>query len=70
MNYINGKLEGTAKIYYPSGQLFDKENYKNGTAEGVRTVYYENGKLKSELIYKNGEIISKKDYDETGKLIK
>mgnify|MGYP001200191465 CR=1 FL=1 len=35
----------------------------------VKKGFYPDGKLKSELNYKNGNVISKKDYDEFGKLI-
>ena len=57
------------KEFYPDGKLKSETNYKNDKADGIRRVHYENGKLKSELNYKNGNVISKKEYDEFGKLI-
>ncbi len=65
----NGKLEGIAKRYFENGKLQFERNYKNGKREGIAREYFSNGSLKTEMKFKNGKVISKKDYDESGKLI-
>ena len=54
--FKNGVIEGSSKLYYPSGKLASVATFKNGKVEGVQKDYYENGKLKVELPFKNGII--------------
>ncbi len=37
---IDGKLEGTWKTYYPSGELIAIDTYKNGIKHGICTSYW------------------------------
>tara|TARA_Y100000031_G_C8111403_1_gene333660 strand:+ start:104 stop:565 length:462 start_codon:yes stop_codon:yes gene_type:complete len=67
--YKNGKLEGIAKGYYVSGKLQAEANFKNGKKHGTLTVYSESGAIQYVETYKNGEMINRKVYDESGKLI-
>lgn len=55
-NYKNNKLEGTEKIYFPSGQVDGEFTYKNGIHDGVFKYYYEDGTLKQEGTYVDGKI--------------
>jgi len=57
--YINGKLEGTVKIYYPDGKVMEEGNYKNGIRDGVSKWYDKDGNLSIEYEYKEGALIKK-----------
>lgn len=54
-NYINGKLNGIKKIFYPSGKIAEEANYKSGKKEGSYKKYAENGIVLEEAMYKNDE---------------
>jgi antitoxin component YwqK of YwqJK toxin-antitoxin module len=70
LNYKKGKLEGIAKYYYENGNLKERVNYRKGKRERTGTVYYESGELKVEMTYEDGKLISEKQYDKQGNLIK
>ena len=68
--FKNGVIEGSSKLYYPSGKLASVATFKNGKVEGLQRDYYENGKLKVELPFKNGVVDGiAKVYYPTGKLM-
>lgn len=68
--FKNGVIEGSSKLYYPSGKLASVATFKNGKVEGIQKDYYENGKLKVELPFKNGVVDGiAKVYYPTGKLM-
>ncbi|MDO7172784.1 toxin-antitoxin system YwqK family antitoxin [Mariniflexile sp. AS56] len=52
----SGHLHGERTVYYPNGQIAEKQTYINGKLDGVSTVYSEKNILLSELIYVNGEL--------------
>lgn len=54
-NYINGKLDGLRKVFYPSGKIAEEMNYKVGKKNGSYKQYAENGIVLEESNYKNGE---------------
>ena len=54
-NYINGKLNGLRKVFYPSGKIAEEAYYKNGIKVGSYKKYAENGIVLEESLYKNGE---------------
>ncbi|MBS1554838.1 MAG: toxin-antitoxin system YwqK family antitoxin [Bacteroidetes bacterium] len=59
-NYVNGKIEGTVRIYYDyNSKLMEEGNYKNGVRDGVSKWYDQDGKLSIEYEYKNGELVKK-----------
>lgn len=67
--FKNGVIEGSSKLYYPSGKLASVATFKNGKVEGVQKDYYENGNLKREIPHKNGIINGVvKEYYPNGKL--
>jgi antitoxin component YwqK of YwqJK toxin-antitoxin module len=69
-HYVQNKLEGISNFYYESGKLKSKENYKNGELSGLSHFYYEMGILKSEVYYKEGHATLRKEFDESGRLIR
>ena len=54
-HYVNGKLDGIRKVYYPSGKIAEESTYKNGIKEGKYKSYAENGIVFEESNFKNGE---------------
>src|SRR5690554_4066367 len=54
-SYVDGKLQGMNREYYPSGQKRTECNYNCGLRDGIEKDWEENGDLKKETEYKNGE---------------
>jgi antitoxin component YwqK of YwqJK toxin-antitoxin module len=67
--YVNGKKEGIAKWYFPSGMLGVITPLHNDSIDGTQRQYYESGKIRWSIAFVNGkkEGVSKKYY-ETGTL--
>ncbi len=53
--YRLGIVEGTSKIFYPSGGISETFYYKNGIRSGLWEQYYLDGKLKLRGAFLNGE---------------
>ncbi|MGE5457195.1 MAG: toxin-antitoxin system YwqK family antitoxin [Methanococcaceae archaeon] len=69
-SHKNGKLDGMANFFYESGKIKAREFYKDDQIHGLSKWYYETGEIKSERYYKNGLLISRKDFDKTGRLLR
>lgn len=54
-NYVNGKLNGVRKVYYPNEKIAEETTYVNGVKEGVYKKYAENGVIFEDAIYKNDQ---------------
>ena len=66
---VNGKKNGTQKIYYKNGGIRAKSAFVDDSVEGVGTIYYESGKLEYETPYLNNKKEGvEKGYYENGKL--
>ena len=52
--FIDGKREGTMKIFDEMGNIRALKGFKDGLEEGLHTYFYLGGKLKSELPYVKG----------------
>jgi len=63
----DGKINGTAKSYYSSGQLKVISNFTNGIKQGASKEYDEDGNLTAEFIYLNGEVNGAYKIYENGK---
>ena len=70
VTHIDGEQDGELLQYYENGQLKWKGMYKDDKQNGEFLNYYENGQLKYEGIVKEGKIVTEKNYDESGNLIK
>ena len=70
-NYSDvGELEGERLVYYPNGQVAEKQFYKNGLKDGIFTRYTDKNVILEELIYLNGELHGySKYYSPKGELI-
>ncbi|WP_299683745.1 hypothetical protein [uncultured Dokdonia sp.] len=55
--FVNGRLNGIRKLYYPNGNLSSEIEYVNGYANGQSRNFYENGVLKQDGVFKNGKEI-------------
>lgn len=53
--YIDGKLSGLRKVYYPNGKIAEETQYINGVKEGTYKKFAENGIALEEKNYKKGE---------------
>jgi antitoxin component YwqK of YwqJK toxin-antitoxin module len=66
--YMNGKLEGPVKEYFPNGKLKLEGTYKDDNSHGEWKKYHPNGKLFFHERYKNGKRHGWwSTYDENGK---
>ncbi len=66
-NWVNGKMEGMQKQYYPDGALKKEIPCVNGLFHGTLKEYYTSGTVYSEINYANGKAISaKKTYYPNG----
>ena len=54
-NYVNGKLHGERKIWYPNGRLFCKQFYINDTLDGKSEWFYSSGQIYDEDYYNKGK---------------
>lgn len=54
-NYVNGKLEGTRKVYFKNGKIAEECDYINGLKQGVYKKYTETGIVLEFSNYKNNE---------------
>ncbi len=68
INYLNGKKNGSRKIYRNSEII--EENFVNDIKTGEAKIYYSNGSLKKTIYYENGiEEGIAKEYDSEGRTI-
>lgn len=65
--YVNGKLNGERKIWYPNGTLFCKQNYINDSLDGKSECFYPSGQIYDEDFYLKGRHcnVSRLYYDST-----
>lgn len=56
-NYVQGKLEGVERGFYPDGRLDHECTYVKGNKEGLEKKYWEDGKLRSEEMFKDGSSV-------------
>ena len=70
-NYTNkGQLIGERFVYYPNGQIAEKQNYNDGKLNGSSTWYSERAVILKEYNYVNGELDGlSKFYSPGGELI-
>ena len=53
-SYLNGKLDGISRVWYPSGKLQSYSEYKYNYPHGKWKKYFENGFLMYEVSYSHG----------------
>ena len=53
--YKQGKIEGVAKTFYPTGQIAEEQTYKNGLKDGPWAQYFTDGALKGKGEFKDGK---------------
>ena len=67
--YVNNKMEGEFRAYYPGGKIMMKAFYKSGLLDGITYLYFPNGKIQKETKYERNNIIFIREYDKNGKLL-
>lgn len=79
-NYVNGKLNGLARTYYPDGAIEEESYYKDSLLNGISIKYYDNisskqngtdkdfshGSLRNEYNYTEGKLNGEKEYYQNG----
>jgi antitoxin component YwqK of YwqJK toxin-antitoxin module len=71
-NYLNGRLDGVYKTFYPNGELTEITNYKGGLIDGNYKKYSVKGLLYNDFNYSKGKLNGMAIYysRKTGNLIK
>lgn len=71
-NYLDGRLDGVYKTFYPNGELTEITNYKNGLIDGNYKKYSVKGLLYNDFNYSKGKLNGMAIYysRKTGDLIK
>jgi len=72
LEYYNetGFLIGERIVYYPNGQIAEKQFYKNGKLDGISKVYSDKNVVLSEVVYVNGELHgASKYYNPKGEIV-
>ena len=54
--YVNGKIHGVDKIFYPNGDRKITYTYKYGMKEGYAYAYYPDGSIAKKAIYRRGRL--------------
>ncbi|AOW19997.1 toxin-antitoxin system YwqK family antitoxin [Urechidicola croceus] len=55
-NYINGKLSGESKVFYPNGKLTKIVHYENGILNGNMKRFSEDSIIIEDVTYTDGEL--------------
>ena len=53
--FVNGKLDGTSRVWSVDGNLYSKSEYSNGQPHGVWIIFHSNGTLMHEVQYEYGQ---------------
>ena len=53
--FVNGKLDGTCRVWSVDGNLYSKSEYSNGQPHGVWIIFHSNGTLMHEVQYEYGQ---------------
>ncbi|UKM64483.2 toxin-antitoxin system YwqK family antitoxin [Flavobacteriaceae bacterium GSB9] len=72
LEYYNsqGELDGERFVYYPNGQVAEKQNYRNGKRHGASTWFSEDNVMLKSYVYANGELHGEaKFFNANGELI-
>ncbi len=68
INFKDGNEHGLITEWHENGQKRWEANWKNGVQDGLDTTWRENGEKERETVFKDGNEMSRKSWDEDGKL--
>jgi hypothetical protein len=68
-DYVAGKLEGYIQTYDKEGRQLEEIIYQNGLKDGFYKIFNLNGTLKFKDLYREDKKMSRKIFDEDGRLI-
>lgn len=60
LNYVEGKLHGEQKKWYPTGELHKLLQIRNGKEQGIQKAFRKNGALYANYEAKNGRVFGMK----------
>ena len=67
--YKDGKQHGEIKSFFNDGSKQSESTMENGVFHGKVIHFHLNGQMQSQYIYRKGNAISRKNWDETGKVV-
>ena len=53
--FVNGKLDGTSRVWSEDSALYSKSEYSNGQPHGVWIIFHSNGAVMHEVQYEYGQ---------------
>jgi antitoxin component YwqK of YwqJK toxin-antitoxin module len=62
--------DGPRRKYYPDGKLRGEWTYKDDKLDGKAQEYHPNGKMRYDDLWRKGDLISRKEYDTNGNLVR
>ena len=68
-NYKDGKQHGEIKSFFNDGSKQSEVTMENGVFHGKVIHFHPNGQMQSHYMYRKGNAISRKNWDETGKVV-
>lgn len=69
-HYMSGKLNGVTKVFYSDGNLKSQWSFKNDKKDGPAVHYTPEGNVRYREKYADGMKILRREYDESGKMIR
>lgn len=68
--FKEGLQEGSVELFYPSGQLYSRQNFNKGVYEGKQEFYFPDGNLKTILEYQKGNLVRAQLFNPDGTIKK
>jgi MORN repeat variant len=68
--WANGQQVDTTKVYYENGNIEGVQHFVKGKPYGLARFYYKDGTISKERFFKGDTLVSFKDFDNNGKIIK
>src|SRR4028119_647670 len=68
-SYVDGREDGSEKIWYPNGQTESVIEVKWNRPHGKFQHWYEDGKIKDKGVCELGYVVKRKEWDKNGNLI-
>ena len=69
IEFDDGLRHGVVREWYANGQLKREARYRHGAAHGNHRGWYESGQLESDATYELSVLVSRRRYDESGRVV-
>ena len=70
MSFVDDKLQGPYKAWWPTGVPMKVATFKNGKLEGLAQSFHENRRVSEEAMYVDGKQTGFRAFDEQGRVMK